>query len=227
MLAKVPTAPEMAQVAISSRAATGARGRAETRHRPGQLQAEGRRLGVDAVAAADGGRVLCSKARRFSAASTRRAGEQEVGDARAPAAPQGRCRARRTRSCPDARSAPRGRRARPDGQEGDDVVLGLALDLVDAVDVEGSAFSPRWPFAQIALFAALAFGTTPSSANPASVEACASISNQMRKRFCGSQMAKTMAQTEMASWASAAFTSADTDKSTTVTKAELGKFLGG
>jgi Ca2+-binding EF-hand superfamily protein len=38
---------------------------------------------------------------------------------------------------------------------------------------------------------------------------------------------KTMAQTEMASWASAAFTSADTDKSTTVTKAELGKFLGG
>jgi hypothetical protein len=31
----------------------------------------------------------------------------------------------------------------------------------------------------------------------------------------------------MASWASAAFTSADTDKSTTVTKAELGKFLGG
>jgi len=40
------------------------------------------------------------------------------------------------------------------------------------------------PIAQI--FAAASFGTTPSSAS-ASV-ACASISNQMRKRVCGSQM---------------------------------------
>jgi hypothetical protein len=37
---------------------------------------------------------------------------------------------------------------------------------------------------------------------------------------------KTMAQTDLAAWASAAFTSADSDKSATVTKTELGKFLG-
>lgn len=37
---------------------------------------------------------------------------------------------------------------------------------------------------------------------------------------------KTMAQTDLAAWSSAAFTSADSDKSATITKAELGKFLG-
>ncbi len=36
---------------------------------------------------------------------------------------------------------------------------------------------------------------------------------------------KTMAQTDLDAWASAAFTSADSDKSATVTKAELGKFI--
>ena len=59
MLAKVPTAPEMAQVAISARAATRrSRLRGEVGVDAGQLEAEGRRLGVDAVAAADGRRVL-------------------------------------------------------------------------------------------------------------------------------------------------------------------------
>ncbi len=68
------------------------------------------------------------------------------------------------------------------GQEGDDVVLGGALDLVDALDVEGG-------------FAALGpdrlrpppCGTTPRSAR--AVVAWASISNQMRKRVSGDQTA--------------------------------------
>src|SRR5262245_31894864 len=68
ILAKVPTAPEMAQVAISARAGTG-RALGPARDQPGavagegsvvagQLDAERRGLGMDAVAAADGRRVL-------------------------------------------------------------------------------------------------------------------------------------------------------------------------
>jgi hypothetical protein len=67
------------------------------------------------------------------------------------------------------------------GQEGDDVVLGLALDLVDAVDVEGrgAALFPD----RLGGF----FGITPSSANAS--QAWASISNQMRNFDSGDQMA--------------------------------------
>ncbi len=66
------------------------------------------------------------------------------------------------------------------GQEGDDVVLDLALDRVDAGDVEFASL----PLSQIVLAASL--GIRPSSAM-ASV-ACASISNQMRKRVSGFQI---------------------------------------
>ena len=67
-------------------------------------------------------------------------------------------------------------------QERDDVVLGLALDRVDARDVEASrcAPCPRWS-------SAASFGMMPSSAMASA--ACASISNQMRKRVWGSQIA--------------------------------------
>ena len=59
ILAKVPTAPEIAQVAISSRAATSRVARArEFGVGQRELEAEGRRLGVDAVRAADGRRQL-------------------------------------------------------------------------------------------------------------------------------------------------------------------------
>ena len=67
-------------------------------------------------------------------------------------------------------------------EERDHVVLGLALDRVDARDVEGRA---PCAFSQI-VFAA-SFGIMPSSAIASA--ACASISNQMRKRVCGSQIA--------------------------------------
>ena len=110
ILAKVPTAPEIAQVEISARAAISRRaGAREFRIGERELQAEGRRLGVDAVRAADRRRQLV-----LVGAPLQR-GEQrvDVGDqnvARAPAvARRGRCRARRSRSCPGARSAHRGR----------------------------------------------------------------------------------------------------------------------
>ena len=72
MLAKVPTAPEMAQVAISrARRDQPLAAARELGVVAGELEAEGGRLGVDAVAAADGQAcILCSKARRFSAASS-------------------------------------------------------------------------------------------------------------------------------------------------------------
>ena len=66
------------------------------------------------------------------------------------------------------------------GREGDDVVLGLAFDLVDPGDVEGDILA----LAQTVLAASL--GMTPSSACASA--ACASISNQILKRVCGSQM---------------------------------------
>jgi hypothetical protein len=83
------------------------------------------------------GVILCSKARRFSAASsastsaisrsaarascTARAGVEHVG--------RGHALMHEARFGADDLGEM--------GQEGDDVVLGLALDLVDAVDVEG------------------------------------------------------------------------------------------
>ena len=69
------------------------------------------------------------------------------------------------------------------GQEGDDVVLRLALDLVDSRDALGRI--GRSPPFQTAL--AADFGITPSAAWAS--QAWASISNQMRNRFAGSQIA--------------------------------------
>ena len=59
------------------------------------------------------------------------------------------------------------------GQEGDDVVLDLALDLIDARDVERrlAAFLARWSWPPPS-------GMMPSLAMASA--ACASISNQMR-----------------------------------------------
>ena len=64
------------------------------------------------------------------------------------------------------------------GEEGDHVVVGLALDLVDTLDLEGAALPHPL---------AAASGITPSSAWAS--QAWASISNQMRNLFSGAQMA--------------------------------------
>ena len=68
------------------------------------------------------------------------------------------------------------------GQERDDVVLGDALDRVDALATSNFA---AVPLSQIVL--AALFGMMPISA--IAVAACASISNQMRKRVSGSHIA--------------------------------------
>ena len=84
MLAKVPTAPEMRAgrdlLARRDQALAGAR---ELGVGVGELQAEGRRLGVDAVAAADGRRHLVLEGARFERGEQRvDIGDQEVGGAR-------------------------------------------------------------------------------------------------------------------------------------------------
>ncbi len=110
MLAKVPTAPEMAQVEISSRAddqtLSGAR-----KFRVGQreLHAEGRGLGVDAVRAADGRRELVLEGPALDRGEQRRRRRRSGCRKRAATAPRGRCRARPNWSCPDGRSARRRR----------------------------------------------------------------------------------------------------------------------
>ena len=79
------------------------------------------------------------------------------------------------------------------GQEGDDVMLAYALDLVDPRDVEVGV---RRPLSQIA--SAAAFGITPISARAS--QACASISNQIRKRVCGSQSEPFRGGNSAGSW---------------------------
>jgi hypothetical protein len=66
------------------------------------------------------------------------------------------------------------------GREGEDVVLGLAFDLVDTGDVEGDVtrLGPDGFGGFLRDHAEFRLG----------VAACASISNQILKRVCGSQM---------------------------------------
>ena len=132
MLAKVPTAPEIAQVAMSSRAATSrSRLRVELGIGLGELEAEGRRLGVDAVAAADGrGQLVLERAALEHLEQRVEVVEQQVGrllqlhrergvehvgagHALVQPAPLG----------PELLAGP--------GEEGDHVMLGDRLDRVD------------------------------------------------------------------------------------------------
>ena len=147
MFAKVPTAPEMAQVAISSRAADQARlGAVELGIGLRELQAEGRRLGMDAVRAADGRRHLVLEGAALERGQQRvDVGDQDVGGAHELHGEAG------VEHVGRGHALMHEARLRPDdlgemGQEGDDVVLDLALDRVDARDVEGGVAGPcpRW-----------------------------------------------------------------------------------
>ncbi len=71
---------------------------------PGELQAEAGRLGMDAVAAADGEGVLMLDGARSSAPPARGRYPPAAGPPPGSAARRSRCPARPTRSCPDARS---------------------------------------------------------------------------------------------------------------------------
>lgn len=145
---------------------------------PGQLQAEGGRLGMDGVAAADADRVLVlDRAAPQGGQDRVDILQQEVAGldqlhGKAGVEHVGRGHALVDEAC-----------LRPDmlgrvGQEGDHVVARLALDRVDALDLEAAALPDR----------AGGLGRDHPSSACAS-QAWASISNQMRNRFCGSQMA--------------------------------------
>jgi hypothetical protein len=135
-LAKVPTAPEIAQVAISSRAAISLVRAREFGVGQSELEAEGHRLGVDAVRAADGRRQFV-----FIGAALQR-GEQrvDVGDQDVAGATElhreagvehvgaGHALMDEARVGADELGQM--------SEEGDDVVLGHLLDRVDALDVE-------------------------------------------------------------------------------------------
>ena len=143
----------------------------------GELEPEGRRLGMDAVAAADGQGVFVlegaglqrgqhridirqQQVRRLRQLH-RQAGIEHVGT--------GHAQMDEAAVRPDRLGQP--------GQEGDHVVAGLALDRVDPLDVggvDGGELGP--PFSR--MVRAAASGMAPTRAMPSA--ASASISNQMR-----------------------------------------------
>ena len=146
----------------------------------GKLQPERDRFGMDAVGAADGRRHLVLE----GALLQRRQHLVDVGDQQVRGAGQLHVEA-------GVEHVGRGHALMHEagfgaddfgqmGREGEDVVLGLALDLVDPRDVEGDVLG----LGPEALAASL--GMTPSSACASA--ACASISNQILKRVWGSQM---------------------------------------
>ena len=108
-----------------------------------QLQAEGRRLGVDAVRAADAGRVRCSRARAAQRGERAiAAGEQQV--ARGADLQRERGVEHVARRHPVVDEARVGTDVLGDaGEERDHVVLHLALDLGDARGVEAGARADR------------------------------------------------------------------------------------
>ena len=147
-----------------------------------QLEAEGGRLGVDAVAAADRDGVLVLEGAALQRGQQRvDVGEQDVGGARQLDAEAGVEHVGRGHALVDEARVGADELGEM-GQEGDDVVLGLALDLVDA---RRRRTSRRCPFPRSCC--AASFGMTPSSARAS--QAWASISNQMRNRVSGDQMA--------------------------------------
>ena len=101
------------------------------------LQAEGHRLGVDAMRAADADRVLVLMGAALEGGQQRvDVGQQQVGGAGELHVEAG------VQDVRGRHALMHEARVRPDdfrqmGEEGDDVVLGLALDLVDAGNVEG------------------------------------------------------------------------------------------
>src|SRR6478672_8729599 len=132
--AKVPTAPEMAQVATSLRAASSRAGAGELRVGVGELQPERHRLGMDAVRAADGRRHLVLE----GALLQRRQHLVDVADQKVGGPGELHVEAgvehvgRRHALVHEAGLGTDDLRQM--GQEGDDVVLGFTFDLVDPRD---------------------------------------------------------------------------------------------
>ena len=136
---------------------------------------------MDAVAAADADRVLVLEGAALERREQRvEVGEQDVGGAGQLDREAGVEHVRGGHALVDEAGLVGPTIFGQMGQEGDDVVLGHGLDLVDAGDVEVDVLrASRRP-------AAFSFGITPSSA--CASQAWASISNQMRKRVSGDQI---------------------------------------
>ena len=133
----MPTAPEIAQVATSARARPAGRGAGKLGVRRSKLEAERGRLGVDAVRAADRRRKLVLEGSTPKSIeqfvdvgdqNVRRTGELHV-EAGVEDVGRGHARVHEARFRPDD--------LRHMGEECDHVVLDLALDRIDARDVEG------------------------------------------------------------------------------------------
>ena len=190
MLAKVPTAPEIAQVAISARAAFSRVAARDRTRRNGPASLSPKVVGsawmpwlrpMQTV-------FLCSKRALLER------GQQPVrsvaagcrGAARA--APRGRCRARPTRSCPGARSAPRARHARRDwsGRRSRRACVSRSIASI-RVDLELAALPDR--------LRPPIFGITPSAAcasphGPRSRTRCGTGSPAPRSRHLGAAVAR-------------------------------------
>ena len=148
----------------------------------GELQPERGRLGMNAVGAADGRREFV-----FAGAALQRCVERfDVGDQKIGGAHQLHVEAGVEHVGRGHALVHEARLGADDfgqvGEEGDDVVLGLALDLVDA-----RRYRTAPPCPSLQIFFAAAFGIMPSSAMASA--AWASISNQMRNRVSGVQIA--------------------------------------
>ena len=111
---------------------------------PGELQAEGRRLGVDAVAAADGRREFVLEGAPLQRRQQRvEIGQQQVGRLFQLHREAGVEHVARSHPLMDETRFGADMLGEV-GQERDHVVMGLALDLVDAFDLEGAALpAPR------------------------------------------------------------------------------------
>ena len=185
--AKVPTAPGIAATAISARARQQPLAAAgELGVVAGELQTEGGRFGMDAMAAADRQRVLVleraplqRRQHRIQVLQQqvgrlgelhRQAGVQHVG--------AGHAQMHEAAVGADGLGEP--------GEEGDHVMAGLALDRVDpSMSAGPMAASLAPPFSRI-VRAALA-GIVPIRAMPSAARA--SISNQIRIAVLGDQIA--------------------------------------
>ncbi len=182
MLANVPTAPEIAQVAMSALAWT-----SRSRQRANSACASAS-LTPNVVGSAWTPWLrpmvtvsLCSKARRLSAASSASMSASRMSEARDS------CTARQVSSTSDEVMPWCTKRA-----SGPTISARWVRKAITSCLVSRSMSSMRatsktafLPFSQIVL--AALFGMTPSSAMASA--ACASISNQMRNRVSGDQMA--------------------------------------
>ena len=182
MVAKVPTAPEIAQVATSARAATSrARQRANSAWACAIFSPKVTGSAWMPCERPITGVSLCSKARRFSASRRASMSAIRMSDARAS------CTARQVSSTSEEVMPWCTKRASGPMNSARWVRKAMTSCFVtrSISSIRATSTTTLPALSQIA--SALSCGITPSSAIAS--QACASISNQMRNRVCGSHTA--------------------------------------